>query len=226
MPHVLDIEQSLLLLELEPPFDKRDVQLARRRLAKVWQPDIAPPGKQLEHERHLKAINEAATSSRRWPRARAAAACRATRSRWRGRRPQARPRRGPGLRGGAARPRETRTERTDPFASRFPTTRSSTATHAASPIPNGAWDRHGHLLHGRRRRHPAVGAREVPLGVRTVPADSLQFVDFSKPDPGAERVERFMIAAQHALHEGDYQLAARGWSTRAMPIPSNAPSCG
>src|ERR687890_1571177 len=60
MPQVLDIEQSLLLLELEPPFDKRDVQLARRRQAKIWHPDIAPSGKQFEHERHLKAINEAA----------------------------------------------------------------------------------------------------------------------------------------------------------------------
>src|SRR2546429_5922417 len=60
MPHVLDIEQSLLLLELEPPFEKREVQLARRRLAKIWHPDLAPPGKQFEHERHLKAINEAA----------------------------------------------------------------------------------------------------------------------------------------------------------------------
>ncbi|HSS56437.1 MAG TPA: hypothetical protein VLK59_00410, partial [Solirubrobacteraceae bacterium] len=60
MPAVLDIEQSVLLLELEPPFDKRAVQLARRRMAKRWHPDIAPPGKQFEHERHLKAINEAA----------------------------------------------------------------------------------------------------------------------------------------------------------------------
>src|SRR3982751_6258621 len=60
MPGVLDIEQALLLLELEPPFDKREVQLARRRQAKIWHPDIAPPGKQFEHERHLKAINEAA----------------------------------------------------------------------------------------------------------------------------------------------------------------------
>ena len=47
------------------------------------------------------------------------------------------------------------------------------------------------------------------LGVRTVPAGSLQFVDFSKPDPGAERVERFMTAAKHALAEGDFALAAR-----------------
>ena len=56
----MDIEQSLLLLELEPPFGMREVQLARRRMAKIWHPDIAPPGKQFEHERHLKAINEAA----------------------------------------------------------------------------------------------------------------------------------------------------------------------
>ena len=60
MPAVLDIEQAILLLEIEPPFDQRDVQLARRRLAKVWHPDLAPPGRQFEHERHLKAINDAA----------------------------------------------------------------------------------------------------------------------------------------------------------------------
>src|SRR5256885_16793159 len=60
MPRILDVEQALLLLELEPPFDKRTVQLARRRMAKRWHPDIAPPGRQHEHERHLKAINEAA----------------------------------------------------------------------------------------------------------------------------------------------------------------------
>src|SRR5271170_6592357 len=57
---ILDIEQHLLLLELEAPFNKRDVQLARRRMAKRWHPDVAPAGRQFEHERHLKAINEAA----------------------------------------------------------------------------------------------------------------------------------------------------------------------
>ena len=57
---ILDIEQQLLLLEIEPPFDKREVQLARRRMAKRWHPDVAPAGRQYEHERHLKAINEAA----------------------------------------------------------------------------------------------------------------------------------------------------------------------
>src|ERR1700754_4269711 len=60
MPQVLDIEQAVLLLEMDPPFDKRDVQLARRRMAKRWHPDLAPEGRRFEHERHLKAINEAA----------------------------------------------------------------------------------------------------------------------------------------------------------------------
>src|ERR1700758_3907726 len=57
---VLDIEQHMLLLELDAPFDKRDVQLARRKMAKRWHPDLAPAGRQFEHERHLKAINRAA----------------------------------------------------------------------------------------------------------------------------------------------------------------------
>ncbi|MEA2225757.1 MAG: hypothetical protein QOE67_1039, partial [Solirubrobacteraceae bacterium] len=46
-------------------------------------------------------------------------------------------------------------------------------------------------------------------GVRTVPASSMRFVDFSKPDPGEERVERFMLAAQRAMAEGEYELAAQ-----------------
>src|SRR6201984_278896 len=58
--HVLDIEQHMLLLELEAPFNKRDVQLARRRMANRCHPDSAPAGRQFEHERHLKAINLAA----------------------------------------------------------------------------------------------------------------------------------------------------------------------
>ena len=45
--------------------------------------------------------------------------------------------------------------------------------------------------------------------MRTIPAGSLHFVDFSTPDPAADRVQRFMTAAQHALAEGDPALAAQ-----------------
>ena len=41
MPGVVDIEQAVLLLEIEPPFDKRDIQLARRRQAKRWLKKLA-----------------------------------------------------------------------------------------------------------------------------------------------------------------------------------------
>ena len=46
-------------------------------------------------------------------------------------------------------------------------------------------------------------------GIRTVPAGSLRFVDFSQPDPSSERVERFLTAAQRAMAEGEYELAAQ-----------------
>ena len=74
MARILDLEQAMLLLELEAPFDKRGVQLSRRRMAKRWHPDIAPPGRQHEHQRHLQAINEAADSWSSWLSHRAAAA--------------------------------------------------------------------------------------------------------------------------------------------------------
>src|ERR1700683_1820915 len=60
MPRILDVEQALLLLELEPPFDKRTGHLARARVGQRWHPAIAPPGRQHEHQRRLQAINEAA----------------------------------------------------------------------------------------------------------------------------------------------------------------------
>ncbi len=60
-------------------------------------------------------------------------------------------------------------------------------------------------------------------GVRTVPAGSLQFVDFSKPDPGSERLQRFMTAAQHAMAEGDYALAAQRLVYARDAEPGNVP---
>jgi tetratricopeptide (TPR) repeat protein len=55
-----------------------------------------------------------------------------------------------------------------------------------------------------------------------VPAGSLRFVDFSKPDPGAERVQRFMTAAQHAMAEADYKLAAKRLVYARDAEPGNA----
>ena len=61
-----------------------------------------------------------------------------------------------------------------------------------------------------RRGRPAVGAREVqprrPHGARRQHAASSTSPSPTRP---SERVERFMIAAQRAMAEGEYELAAQ-----------------
>ena len=214
MPGVVDIEQAVLLLEIEPPFDKRDIQLARRRLAKQWHPDLAPPGKQLEHERHLKAVNEAADQlSRLAEESRGGKVSRNAVKVARPGRAQA-PRRGgrARLRGGAApaRARPTEQRKHDPFASRVPD--HSVVHRYARCLSYPEWgvgSVNGIYFTGEGDDIQQWARVSFQVGVRTVPAGSLQFVDFHKPDPGAERVQRFMTAAKHALAEGDFKLAAQ-----------------
>lgn len=213
MPGILDVEQALLLLEIEPPFDQRAVQLARRRMAKIWHPDIAPPGKQFEHERHLKAINEAADQlealaeqsrngrvSRTAVKVSAAAARKAREEE--GRRAYEEEQR--------ARAAAADQQRNDPFGDRTPD--HSVVHRYARCLSYPEWgvgSVTGIYFTGGGDDIQQWARVKFQLGVRTVPAGSLQFVDFSKPDPGAERVQRFMTAAQHAMHEGNYPLAAQ-----------------
>jgi len=214
---VLDIEQHLLLLELDAPFDKRDVQLARRRMAKRWHPDVAPAGRQYEHERHLKAINEAADQlerlaegsrgghvSRNAVKVSAAAARREREEA--GRRAYEAEQR--------ARAHAQDRAKHDPFGSRVPD--HSVVHRYARCISYPEWGV-GTVTGIYFSQDDGDDAAEVQQwarvkfshGVRTVPAGSMKFVDFSKPDPAEERVERFLIAAQRAMAEGDYELAAQ-----------------
>jgi tetratricopeptide (TPR) repeat protein len=213
---VLDVEQHLLLLELEAPFDKRDVQLARRRMAKRWHPDIAPAGRQFDHERHLKAINEAADQLERLAEGSRGGkvsrnAVRASASAARREREEA------GRRAYEAEQRarahaEDRAKH-DPFASRVPD--HSVVHRYARCLSYPEWG--VGTVAGIYFSGDPDGEEEVQQwarvrfshGVRTVPASSMRFVDFSKPDPGEERVERFMLAAQRAMAEGEYELAAQ-----------------
>jgi len=213
---VLDIEQHLLLLELEAPFNKRDVQLARRRMAKRWHPDVAPQGRQFEHERHLKAINEAADQlerlaegfrggevSRNAVRVSAAAARREREEA--GRRAYEAEQR--------ARAHAKDREENDPFGSRVPD--HSVVHRYARCLSYPEWG--VGTVAGIYFTDAENAGEEVQQwarvkfshGVRTVPAGSMRFVDFSKPDPGEERVERFMLAAQRAMAEGEFLLAAQ-----------------
>jgi hypothetical protein len=213
---VLDIEQHLLLLELGAPFDKRDVQLARRKMAKRWHPDVAPAGRQFEHERHLKAINEAADQlerlaegsrggkvSRNAVKVSAAAARREREEA--GRRAYEAEQR--------ARAQAREQAKHDPFASRVPD--HSVVHRYARCVSYPEWGVGtvtGIYFTGDPDRDQDVQqwARvRFSHGIRTVPAGSMRFVDFSRPDPAEERVERFMLAAQRAMADGEYTLAAQ-----------------
>src|SRR3954468_17363577 len=213
MPQVLDIEQAVLLLEIEPPFDKRDIQLARRRQAKQWHPDIAPPGKQLEHERHLKAVNEAADQLERI--AEQSRGGRVSKKAVKVGAAAARKRRAEeGARNYAEEERRRASDadrvKHDPFGSRVPD--HSVVHRYARCLSYPEWgvgNVNGIYFTGDGDDIQQWARVNFHLGVRTVPAGSLQFVDFSKPDRGPECVKRFMPAAKHALAEGDFKVAAR-----------------
>ena len=213
MARILDVERRCLLLEIEPPFDKRAVQLARRRMAKRWHPDIAPPGRQHEHQRHLQAINEAADQLERL--AEASRGGRVTRN---------------AVKVSAAATRKAREEagrrayeeeqraraaaadraKHDPFGSRVPD--HSVVHRYARCLSYPEWGVgtvSGIYFSGDGDDVQQWARVMFAPGVRTVPAGSLQFVDFSTPDPAADRVQRFLTAAQHALAEDNPALAAR-----------------
>ena len=166
MPTVLDIEQALLLLELEPPFDKRGGAaraapagegLAPRSRAsgQAGRPRAAPEGDQRGGGR---------ARAHRGDLARRDGQPQRGEGQRRGGAQGARGGGPPRLRGRAApprggdRPRDARPVR---LADARPLGR---APLRPLPLLPGVGGRRGrrHLLHRRRRRHPAVGARALP----------------------------------------------------------------
>jgi tetratricopeptide (TPR) repeat protein len=189
------------------------VQLARRRQAKIWHPDIAPPGKQFEHERHLKAINEAADQLERLAEGSrggrvsrnavkvSAAAAREARAEDGRRAYEAQQR---------ARAHAADREANDPFGSQVPD--HSVVHRYARCVAYPEWgvgSVTGIYFTGGGDDVQQWARVRFNIGVRTVPAGTLQFVDFSRPDAAADRVERFLTAAQHATFEGNHALAAQ-----------------
>ena len=169
-------------------------------MAKRWHPDLAPAGRQFEHERHLKAINEAADQLERIAegsrggrvsanavRASAAAARRAREEA--GRRAYEAEQR--------ARAQAAEKASTTRSPAACPTTRSSTATRAVSPIPSGASGTvEGIYFSGQPETGEEVQqwARvRFGHGVRTVPAGSMQLRRLLKARPRQR--------ARRALHD-------------------------
>ena len=182
-------------------------------MAKRWHPDIAPPGRQHEHQRHLQAINEAADqleqlaeTSRGGRVTRNAVKVSAAAAR------RAREEEGRRAYEAEQRARQSAADRAkhDPFGSRVPDHSVVHRYARCMSYPEwGVGTVSGIYFSGEGDDVQQWARMSFGVGVRTVPAGSLQFVDFSTPDPGADRVERFMTAAQHALAEGNPALASQ-----------------
>ena len=185
---------------------------ARRRSGTpIWR----RPGKRVAHERHLKAINEAAdqleriaetsrggTVSRNAVKVSAAAARKAREEE--GRRAYEEEQR--------RRAAETDRAQHDPFGSRMPD--HSVVHRYARCLSYPEWgvgEVAGIYFTGGGDDIQQWARVRFQPGVRTVPADSLQFVDFSTPDPGAERVA--------ALRDRRPARARRGRLRARRPAP-------
>lgn len=211
---VFDIEQLTMLLELEAPFGVEELQLARRKMAKRWHPDIAPAGQQQAHENHLKAINAAADqiesflAQMRGGRITAATVRTSAEA---ARRKRAEEGARNYERQQAEANRSSSQQRAhDPFGSRVPDHSAVYRYARCSAYPEwGVGSIIGIYFTGEGDDVQQWGRVSFEIGIRTVPASTLDFIKFGQPDVGKERARRFLVSAQHAMTEGNFELAAR-----------------
>jgi tetratricopeptide (TPR) repeat protein len=195
----MTIDQAVELLELEPPASLRDIQLARRKLAKRWHPDRAAPDQRNVHERQMKSVNSAAdllelraeadgpitamdvrVSADAARRARAEAGRRAYEA------SQA---------PGAAEPHGAQPERSIVY--RY--VRSVTYPEwGVGSVVDISFTGEGDDI----QRWARVEFNGVKY---TLPLDNLTFVDFAK----TERAQRFLVAARDAISTGNHELASK-----------------
>jgi tetratricopeptide (TPR) repeat protein len=209
---ILDIEQLAMLLELEPPFGLDDVQLARKKMAKRWHPDIAPPGKRQAHEEHIKVLNKAADDLESllstMPKGSISAnALRASADAARKRRADEGRRAYEEAQRQAAQDEDR--EQHDPFHSQLPDHSVVYRYARCNAYPEwGVGSILGIYFTGEGDHVQQWARVDYEVGVRTVPAGTLDFVEFGKPDEAKDRARRFLLSAEHAMAEGDFELAA------------------
>lgn len=217
MPHspssvILDIQQLSMLLEIEAPFGIEDVQQAKKKMAKRWHPDIAPPGKRQAHEDHLKVLNKAADDLESllatMPKGQVTAnAVRASAEAARKRRAEE------GRRAYEEQQRERQhaaeRKKHDPFGAQVPDHSVVYRYARCNAYPEwGVGSILGIYFTGEGDDVQQWARVDFEVGVRTVPAGTLDFVEFGKPDEAKDRARRFLLSAEHAMAEGDYALAA------------------
>src|SRR3954469_6099118 len=201
----MTIDQAVELLELEPPATLRDIQLARRKLAKRWHPDRAAPDQRIVHERQMKSVNTAAdllelrveadgpitamdvrVSADVARRARAEAGQRAYEA--------AQRRGGAGAGAGSAQPERS-------IVYRY--VRSATYPEwGVGSVTDISFTGEGDDIHRWARV-------EFSSGKYTLPLDNLTFVDFAKRERDVERAQRFLVAAHDAIGAGNHELASK-----------------
>ncbi len=201
-----------MLLELEAPFGLDDVQQARKKMAKRWHPDIAPPGKRQAHEDHIKVLNKAADDLESllatMPKGSITAnAMRASAEAARRRRAEE----GRRAYEEAQRAAEQRADRAknDPFGAQVPDHSVVYRYARCNAYPEwGVGSILGIYFTGEGESVQQWARIDFEIGVRTVPAGTLDFVEFNKPDDAKDRARRYLLAAEHAMAEGDFALAA------------------
>lgn len=201
-----------MLLELEAPFGIEDVQQARKKMAKRWHPDIAPPGKRQAHEDHIKVLNKAADDLESllvaMPKGSITAnAVRASADAARKRRADE----GRRAYEQSQREAERRADKSknDPFGEQLPDHSVVYRYARCNAYPEwGVGSILGIYFTGEGDSVQQWARVDFEVGVRTVPAGTLDFVEFGQPDDAKDRARRFLLSAEHAMAEGDFELAA------------------
>lgn len=199
----MTIDQAVELLELKPPADLRDIQLARRKLAKRWHPDRAAPDQRIVHERQMKSVNSAAdllTS-----RVEADGPITAM-----------------DIRVSADAARRARAEAGE---------RAYAAAQQRDPAEAAGAQPERSIVYRyvRSATYPEWGVGSV-IGISftgegddiqrwarvefsgmtyTLPLDNLTFVDFAKRERDVERAQRFLVAAREAIKASNVRLATQ-----------------
>jgi hypothetical protein len=204
----MHIHDAARILELgAPPYEVGRIRAARRRLAKQWHPDKAPPTQRVVHQNHMVSVNRAADllAERAEEAGGSIGASHVAAARQAARDEQ----RAAGERAAA------RAETGAPRGGRRRTTapeRSVVHSYARSEShPEWGVGRVvGVFVTGggeEVRRWAEVSFAGQPI--RTLRYENLRFVDFSRPDPGTDRARRFLAAARRAAGQGDHPLAVR-----------------
>jgi tetratricopeptide (TPR) repeat protein len=209
------IDQAVELLELSPPCDLRAIQLARRRMAKRWHPDRAAADQRIVHERQMKSVNSAADLLQMRVEADgpitavdvkvSAAVYRETQAEAGRRAYEAQERQAPGRRAG------TQAERSIVY--RY--VRSATYPEwGVGSVVDVRFTGEGDDI----QRWARV---EFATGTFTLPLDNLTFVDFRQHEQGAERTERFLVAARDAIARREHRIAIQRLTYARDSSPRN-----